>query len=145
MRLWSIHPRYLDRMGLIALWREGLLGRAVLAGKTRGYRNHPQLHRFREQKNPVRSLNAYLKEVWREGRRRGYRFDGRKLGPAAPGKSIPLTRGQLEFEVAHLLGKLRKRDKQAFEVLAGENTIEPHPIFRVKSGPVESWERIKQG
>ncbi|WP_368086417.1 pyrimidine dimer DNA glycosylase/endonuclease V [Nitrosomonas sp. Nm34] len=24
MRLWSIHPKYLDAKGLLALWREGL-------------------------------------------------------------------------------------------------------------------------
>src|SRR5690606_6899395 len=42
MRLWSLHPRYLDRQGLLALWREALLARAVLRGETRGYTLHPQ-------------------------------------------------------------------------------------------------------
>jgi hypothetical protein len=41
MRIWTLHPRYLDRQGLLALWREGLLAQAVLSGKTRGYLNHP--------------------------------------------------------------------------------------------------------
>ena len=49
MRLWTIHPRYLDRQGLTGLWREALLAQAVLAGLTRGYRSHPQLLRFRAQ------------------------------------------------------------------------------------------------
>jgi len=40
MRLWSLHPRRLDGKGLIASWREGLLARAALAARTRGYRNH---------------------------------------------------------------------------------------------------------
>jgi len=31
MRLWSLHPRYLDAKGLVALWREGLLAQKVLA------------------------------------------------------------------------------------------------------------------
>ena len=37
MRLWTLHPKYLDPQGLVALWREALLARAVLQGKTRGY------------------------------------------------------------------------------------------------------------
>jgi hypothetical protein len=47
MRIWSVHPRYLDRQGLTAGWREGLLAQKVLTGTTKGYRNHPQLRRFR--------------------------------------------------------------------------------------------------
>jgi len=30
MRLWTIHPKYLDRQGLLALWREALLAQKVL-------------------------------------------------------------------------------------------------------------------
>ncbi|WP_245747334.1 pyrimidine dimer DNA glycosylase/endonuclease V [Frateuria terrea] len=47
MHLWTPHPKHLDRQGLLALWREGLLARAVLRGQTRGYRQHPPLERFR--------------------------------------------------------------------------------------------------
>ena len=47
MRIWSVHPQYLDRQGLTAGWREGLLAQKVLTGTTKGYRNHPQLRRFR--------------------------------------------------------------------------------------------------
>ncbi|MGP1680491.1 MAG: pyrimidine dimer DNA glycosylase/endonuclease V [Giesbergeria sp.] len=36
MRLWSLHPQYLDSKALVALRREGLLAQAVLAGLTRG-------------------------------------------------------------------------------------------------------------
>ncbi|MFI5209112.1 MAG: pyrimidine dimer DNA glycosylase/endonuclease V, partial [Gemmatimonadales bacterium] len=72
MRLWSLHPRYLDAKGLVALWREGLLAKAVLQGKTRGYRHHPQLERWMRAVDPVASMNAYLVEVWREADRRGY-------------------------------------------------------------------------
>ena len=46
MRLWSVHPRYLDTAGLTACWREALLAQKVLTGATRGYRRHPQLERF---------------------------------------------------------------------------------------------------
>jgi len=46
MRIWSLHPKYLDAKGLVALWRDALLARHVLQGKTTGYKNHPQLNRF---------------------------------------------------------------------------------------------------
>jgi len=46
MRIWSLHPKYLDTKGLVALWRDALLARHVLQGKTTGYKNHPQLNRF---------------------------------------------------------------------------------------------------
>ena len=75
MRLWTLHPRYLDSQGLVALWREALLARAVLRGRTRGYRHHPQLNRFRGAPNPVTCLNAYLRIVYDESVRRGYSFD----------------------------------------------------------------------
>ncbi|MGH9810894.1 MAG: pyrimidine dimer DNA glycosylase/endonuclease V, partial [Terriglobia bacterium] len=29
MRIWTLHPKYLDPQGLVALWREALLARAV--------------------------------------------------------------------------------------------------------------------
>jgi hypothetical protein len=56
MRLWTIHPRYLDSQGLVALWREALLARAVLRGETRGYRHHPQLIRFRAHRHLLKKL-----------------------------------------------------------------------------------------
>ena len=58
MRLWSLHPRHLDPQGLVALWREGLLARAVLHARTRGYRNHPQLDRFKAHPQPKRAIDA---------------------------------------------------------------------------------------
>ena len=63
MRLWSLHPSYLDSSGLVALWREGLLARKVLSGQTKGYIHHPQLQRFRETPHPLQTLDAYLKAV----------------------------------------------------------------------------------
>ena len=56
MRLWSLHPKYLDARGLVALWREALLAQAVLRGETRGYRHHPQLARF----DDVGAIAQYL-------------------------------------------------------------------------------------
>jgi hypothetical protein len=72
MRLWTLHPEDLDAAGLVALWREALLANAVLAGRTNGYRHHPQLERFREASHPVAAVNAYLRVVHAEATRRGY-------------------------------------------------------------------------
>ena len=81
MRLWSLHPSYLDAVGLVALWREGLLARKVLQGQTKGYIHHPQLFRFRETGNPIHVLDFYLKTVHDESIRRGYNFDLSKISP----------------------------------------------------------------
>jgi hypothetical protein len=32
MRLWTLHPQYLDPRGLVALWRVALLAQQVLLG-----------------------------------------------------------------------------------------------------------------
>ena len=63
MRLWSLHPAYLDTKALVACWREGLLTRKVLLGNTQGYRNHPQLQRFKLQPDPIASLDQYLSAI----------------------------------------------------------------------------------
>ncbi|WP_459941384.1 pyrimidine dimer DNA glycosylase/endonuclease V [Deferrisoma palaeochoriense] len=140
MRLWSLHPRYLDARGLVALWREGLLAKAVLEGKTRGYTRHPQLLRFRAQPDPVAALQAYLLAVLAEARARGYRFDPGKVDPAARADPIPVTTGQLRYEWDHLLRKLAVRDPERHRLLRSLSDIEPHPAFRPVPGPVEPWE-----
>jgi len=142
MRLWSLHPRYLDAQGLVALWREGLLALAVVEGKTRGYRSHPQLLRFRRQASPATALRAYLAAVLAEARDRGYRFDGKKIAPAPRRHpSIPLTRGQLLYEWEHLKGKLRRRDRDRYKQLADIALPLPHPLFSVTEGDPEKWEK----
>jgi hypothetical protein len=141
MRLWSLHPRYLDRAGLVALWREALLAQAVLKGETRGYRYHPQLCRFRNQPAPEAAIAAYLKEVRREASRRGYRFDVTKIGRRCTVSPIPVTRGQIRYEREHLLKKLLIRDPAAREALLNTGESEPHPLFTIVPGKIEAWER----
>jgi hypothetical protein len=145
MRLWSLHPKYLDRAGLVALWREGLLAQAVLQGETRGYRHHPQLERFRLAPHPLACLRAYLSEVAGEARQRGYAFRLEKLGRAVRprAKVIPLTRGQLAYEVRHFLAKVRQRAPEQYRALAGLARWQAHPIFRLTPGPVAPWEKVK--
>jgi hypothetical protein len=80
MRLWSIHPKYLDSKGLVALWRESLLALKVLEGNTKGYKNHSQLNRFKQK--PIESLKNYLKnlrEVDNDGKKRKINPDKVKI------------------------------------------------------------------
>lgn len=139
MRLWTLHPSHLDAKGLVALWREGLLARKVLRGRTRGYRHHPQLARFRATRDPVAAINRYLSEVLAESRARGYRFDARKILGARSRSPIPATRGQLAYEWRHLLRKLRLRDPARYR-LARKVRPSPHPLFALRPGPVAEWE-----
>lgn len=141
MRLWTVHPKYLDPVGLVALWRETLLARAVLRGQTTGYRYHPQLTRFRAHSRPVGALNCYLDAIYAEALRRGYRFDRRKLGRVRTRRRIPESIGQLTFEWGHLLRKLRVRQPRRFEDLATVRQPMAHPLFRMVPGPVQVWER----
>lgn len=140
MRLWSLHPRYLDAKGLVALWRESLLAQAVLAGRTHGYRRHPQLVRFLESPDPGKYIAAYLRAVHEESVDRGYRFDERKIGSEAAVAPLTVTRGQLMYEWDHLVNKLRVRAPAWLDQLVNIPELESHPLFRVVAGNVAEWE-----
>jgi hypothetical protein len=142
MRLWSLHPQYLDAKGLVAVWREGLLARKVLQGKTHGYKHHPQLERFKQQKNPVASIDQYLHAICDEASHRGYGFNRSKLGAIRSVPRITVTKKQLAYELGHLKKKLWKRNRRRFLELSGLKTPLPHPLFKVVNGEVETWERI---
>jgi len=145
MRLWTLHPRYLDPQGLVALWREALLARAVLRGETSGYRHHPQLHRFQAHATPRSAINAYLASVLAEAEARGYAFNRTKVGPVRGRPRLGSTIGQLEYEWQHLLRKLRARSPAFHRRWRGMSAPEPHPVFRIRPGPVEPWERRTGG
>ena len=140
MRLWSLHPKYLDARGLVALWREALLAQAVLQGKTVGYRNHPQLIRFREASRPVAVIAEYLRAVQEEAASRGYHFDRSKISSTRTSGQIVVSSGQIEYEWQHLCKKLAVRDPGWLTGLKSK-TVAPHPSFRIIQGPIESWEK----
>lgn len=141
MRLWSLHPSYLDPQGLVAAWREALLAQAVLAGKTRGYQHHPQLHRFRTCATPRRAIAVYLDALHEEASRRGYSFDGSKIGRRGEVEPIRVARGQLAYEWSHLDGKLRRRSPEWRDALGAVSRVKTHPLFRVVPGGIAEWER----
>lgn len=141
MRIWTIHPRYLDRQGLLAVWRESLLAQAVLLGKTRGYTRHPQLARFRSQRSPVASIATYLEMVYKEAVNRGYQFDRSRIHHGRIRKLIPETHGQLLYEWQHLKTKLKNRSPELFLKIQHIKEPAPHPIFKIIPGKIKDWEK----
>lgn len=142
MRLWSLHPKYLDSKGLVALWREALLAKAVLRGETSGYLHHPQLERFRSQTSPVSAVNAYLKAVYAEAAARHYSFDRSKVGQVHEHVVIPVTSGQIEYEWRHLMAKMAARNPAMQDKWNAITSPECHPLFVVRSGGIEPWEKL---
>lgn len=161
MRLWSLHPSLLDRAALVAGWREALLAQKVLAGGTLGYTHHPQLQRFRAHPGPLDAVGAYLGALQQEATERGYRFDATKIlhpavidtsgafvtAPVAPAATssaipvIPVTTGQLAYELEHLRRKVEGRAPEWLPRLPGPDlTPEPHPLLRTVPGDVEAGE-----
>ena len=141
MRLWTIHPRYLDAKGLVAAWREALLAQKVLAGKTKGYRRHPQLIRFQAQSHPVSAVGAFLREIAVEALRRNYRFDTSRISnPQFSGKIVE-TEGQLLYEWRHVKRKLRARSPEFYLKVRSIARPDPHPLFKIVPGAVRKWEK----
>jgi len=141
VRLWTVHPQYLDAKGLVAAWREALLAQKVLQGATRGYVNHPQLTRFRARAQPLPAVAAFLAGLAEEAERRGYRFDESKISRRRIRGQIEETRGQLLYEWAHLRAKLRVRAPELYRKLRKIELPEPHPLFRIVAGEVQPWEK----
>jgi hypothetical protein len=144
MRLWSIHPGYLDWKGLGALWRESLLAQAVLQGRTKGWKRHPQLDRFKSHRSPVSAIGSYMLAILEESRRRGYNYDCSKIDePQESVEAMPITDGQLVYELKILMDRLEARAPDRFEQLKSMNigVPLPNPVFRVVEGDVESWEK----
>jgi hypothetical protein len=144
MRLWSIHPKYLDSKGLVALWRETLLAQNVILGKTTGYKNHPQLSRFYSCANPEGAIAKYLRGILKEANDRNYSFDETKIRPKFYSTKIMVTSGQIDFEFCHLKTKLKKRNIEKLRELESVTSIEPHPLFEKVAGNIENWEIVKK-
>jgi hypothetical protein len=141
MRLWTVHPCYLDAKGLVAAWREGLLAQKVLAGGTRGYTAHPQLVRIRAHRRPAEAVSAFLAGIAAEADKRGYRFNMAKIAMPNAAVQIEETRGQLLYEWQHLLAKLEARAPDVHRQFKDLAHPKPHPMFRIVPGDIRDWER----
>jgi len=142
MRLWTLHPKYLDAAGLVALWREGLLAQKVLLNETKGYRSHPQLARFKQRQDSPALIAAYLNGVCEEATSRGYNFDREKIQTRWSRKKLTCTRGQLLYEWQHLRNKLELRSPDQLAKLGAVRRPAAHPMFTIVAGAVETWERV---
>jgi hypothetical protein len=145
MRLWTLHPRYLDAKGLVAAWREALLAQKVLSGATKGYSRHPQLIRFRSAPDPQAALAEFLRELAAEADRRGYHFDVSKIAELRTTRKIRETRGQLDYEWKHLMGKLEARAPEVARQFRNVDAPESHPLFQIVPGEVREWEKGRAG
>jgi len=150
MRLWSIDPKILDQKGLGAAWREGLMAQSVIrklqAGEKPGYRNHPQMRRFLAADDPIAAIGAWLSWIQAEAKRRGYNYNKSLILDQAGSERLVVTDGQIKFEFRHLLEKLKRRDSSRAWFYYGffiDGEIDPHPMFDVVEGPIESWEKVE--
>lgn len=142
MRLWSIHPKYLDSKWLLACWREWLLAKKVLEWKTKWYKNHSQLIRFKESKDKITSINTFLYQIYKEAKNRGYNFSLDKIKKIEDKEIINVTSKQIEYEFMHLLNKLKIRDIKKYEEIKNTNNIEINSIFKEIAWEIENWEKI---
>lgn len=143
MRLWSLSPKYLDRQGLLAVWREGLLAKKVLAGKTKGYKTHPQLNRFKDSGEALKYIDAYLFGIYLEAEDRGYKFRADKIDNLKIlDKRIEVAAGQVIYEFRHLLNKLKTRDPRRYKDIKDIKTPAAHFLFKVVPGNLENWEKV---
>jgi len=142
MRLWSLHPKYLDTRGLVALWRESLLAQKVLHGRTKGYHHHPQLARFRSHPRPTAAIATYLRAIHAESLRRGYSFNAGRIGPLRTTRRIACTRGQLLYEWEHLKKKLSIRRGASYREFPKSAVPDIHPLFSLVPGDREPWEIV---
>ena len=142
MRIWSLHPKHLDNKGLVACWRETLLAKKVLENRTKGYRNHPQLERFKNHEKPLDAINYYLEQLYLEAKSRNYKFDRKKFTKIEKISKIPVTEGQIQYEKKHLLKKLKIRERKKYDELMNTKVISINKLFTQKDGPIEKWEKI---
>jgi hypothetical protein len=142
MRIWSLHPQYLDPQGLVALWRETLLAQQVLLGLTKGYKNHPQLDRFKHSKKPPQLIATYLWAIHDDAVKRGYTFDGKKICEPRSRHKLTVTSGQVQYEFEHLLRKLKKRNPALYHLHKDVQKPALHPMFKRVRGGIEEWEKF---
>lgn len=140
MRIWSLHPQYLDANSLASLWQETLLAQTVLLGNSAAYTHHPQLIRFHQSGNPVGAIASYLRAIADEADQRGYQFDRSKIARKRFNRRIRVTLGQVGYEFDHLKSQLRTRAPFLYARLNAANSIRLHPLFTSVEGDVEEWE-----
>ena len=147
MRIWSLHPQYLDQKGLGGQWEEGIIAQNTLFFQEGKYLNYPVLHRVKAHQEPVAWIGMYLNEILKEANvNRGYNYNDQLIKQLKPTLPMPVTRGQLYYEWTLLQGRLQKRDPVKMSLNDGVdiNNIKANPMFYVIDGDIEDWERVKE-
>lgn len=54
---------------------------------------------------------------------------------------MPVTKGQLRYELSWLCLKVQERDPARYRQLLSVQGIECHPSFAVVEGAIEEWEK----
>lgn len=140
MRLWTLHPHYLDLAGLRALWQNGILAQKNIFAQKGGVELHPQLLRFQKTETPEKAIGTYLLYISEEAEHRGVHFDIKKI--LVPCRDIVLdeTVGQIQYEWWHFLTQLKDRAPTKYEKLQLIQKPDAHPMFRIIPGNVKHWE-----
>lgn len=151
MRIWSFHPKYLDKQGLSRAINEGIAGNKALRKTGEGYppswEKHSQLERFKTTAIPGIYSQLYLDRLfmikynsWMLETNQEPFFDDIEN----PYPKLKVTIGQLKYEWQRYLKKISKRSPKLYEELKSIELPEPHPLFNIIDGDVESWEKVKQ-
>lgn len=140
MSLWVVHPKYLDKQGLVSVWREGLRAQKILSGETACSSNQMLVRQFAADPQPMKAIGAYLSFIAAEGARRGYKFGHEKIKcPNFDETAVPLEPKDLVFEMKDLRRRLKARDKDKWRETVKVEKIEPHPGLRGSVMPMSKW------
>lgn len=142
MRIWSIHPSYLDSAGINGCWRESLLAQKILNGHNFSYKNHSQMKRFYSDRESLLAIGTYLYYIYLESVKRNYNYDFNKILYFNNNYKMQVTENQLLYEFNLLQWKLKKRNYKKYLENKNIKEIFPNNIFDVKEGQIESWEKI---
>jgi len=136
VRLWTIHPRYLDDEALREAWRDGLnLRRALKIGSKAAEPCPDAAPWIAESRQPVRALDLYLHAIHGEARRRGRSFDASKLGPVDTKTKIPIPSSWVSADWRDLRAIVAKRSPGFFPRIESVQRPHCHPAFRRVSTP----------
>lgn len=130
MSLWSLHPKYFDKQGLMSLWREGLAVQKMLAEDASLQKPVPMFEEFKKSSNPIKAIGSYLSMVASEGARQGYKLNHERiLCPNFDAEFIEIKPEQIIFEMDFLKSKLKQRDVKKYYETAQASSIDVNPVF----------------
>ena len=150
MRLWTIHPRYLDNLTLFTCWKEAITARKELKDEAISPTHHPQLIRFRKCGTPVATMNSYIYNLFLELKVRHVKVDHKELGRYRRYERIKVGFGQLYYEFYFLQGKLKNRSRTKcndnfYRHWLDAGMLVSNTVFLINPvNGIEKWEEVKE-